>query len=510
MASRLLRVSTLVVPPALAAMLAVRVDREPLLHTVAPVLVMMWIFMIGTLVMRYVEGLEHRGPYTTSHWEHVDVLTSSGSAVMWLSCAALLASRATGWASLSVIGILGFGTVFVIVAWTAIAAGGLDRWRTAKVKRTVIPEISIEGDELREHVELDGVSIPIGTRLFATGQAMRHGAITRYTVGAEGSRACLSLDSDLGPALRGEHHAPPLRMWLGDVLGLTRTPNVMRGETTFTVMPRPRVLEGAKCLLDLGGDEASSRQANQLPTEGTFKIRNYVPGDDTRRIHWVRSAQQEQLVVRLPDELPPAAPFVRVILDNDLLAVDSLTTRAPDDLLDALVRVWIGVGRALADQGTRVTLVTALPHDGTVRLVERKLRTRAQRDDQRLGARVGWQSSVALDQLIGRTKARCIVISARPRRIHHADSVGWVIVPESAWTQPEDLVRSDSGLVHLFPSGSPENRASRRKREAQRLERQWQDRNVFSQVACWTDWRNYAGHHIARPKGDGIALAVIP
>ncbi|MEO7095218.1 MAG: DUF58 domain-containing protein, partial [Polyangiales bacterium] len=483
---------------------------EPLLHTVAPVLVMMWIFMIGTLVMRYVEGLEHRGPYTMSHWEHVDVLTASGSAVMWLSCAALLAARGTGWASLSVIGILGFGTMFVSVAWTAIAAGGMDRWRSAVIKRTVIPEISVEGDELREEVELSGVSIPIGTRLFATGQAMRHGATTRYTVGAEGSRSSLKLASELGPAMRGEHQAPPLTLWLGDVLGLTRTPNVMRGETAFTVMPRPRTLEGAECLLDLGGDDASSRQANQMPTEGTFKIRNYVPGDDTRRIHWVRSAQQEQLVVRLPDELPPAAPFVRVILDNDLLAVDSLSTRAPDDLLDALVRVWIGVGRALAEQGTRVTLVTALPHDGAFRTVERKLRTRAQRDDQRLGARVAWQSSVPLDQLVGKKQARCIVISSRPRRMLHADSVAWVIVPEGAWTQPEDIVRNDGGLTHQFPSGSAENRPTRRKREAQRLERQWQDRNIFSQVACWTDWRSYSGHHIARPKDDGIALAVIP
>ena len=510
MSSRMMRISTLIVPPALAALLAVRVDHEPILHTVAPVLVMMWIFMIGTLVMRYVEGLEHRGPYTTSHWEHVDVLTSSGSALMWLSCAALLASRATGWASLSVIGILGFGTMFVTVAWTAVAAGGLDRWQTAVVKRQVIPEISVEGDELREEVRLEGVSIPIGTRLFATGQAMRYGATTRYTVGAEGSRASLKLDSELGPAMRGEHHAPPLRLWLGDVLGLTRTPNVLRGETSFTVMPRPRVLDGAQCLLDLGGDAATSRQAQQLPTEGTFKIRTYVPGDDTRRIHWVRSSQQDQLVVRLPDELPPAAPCVRVILDNDLLGVEALTTRAPADLLDALVRVWIGVGRALSDRGTQVTLVTALPHDGAFRSVERKLRTRAQRDDQRLGARVSWQESVSLDQLVGKAQTRCIVISSRPRRIKHADSIAWVIVPESAWTQPEDLVRSDSGLTHLFPSGSAENRASRRKREARRLERQWQDRNIFSQVACWTDWRAYAGHHIARPKDDHIALAVIP
>lgn len=116
MGSRFGRISTLIVPPVFAAMLAMRVDREVLLHTVAPVLVMMWIFMIGTLVMRYVEGLEHRGPYTKSHWEHVDVLTSSGSAVMWLSCVAIFAARATGWASLSVVGILGFGTMFVTVS----------------------------------------------------------------------------------------------------------------------------------------------------------------------------------------------------------------------------------------------------------------------------------------------------------------------------------------------------------------------------------------------------------
>ena len=510
MSPRMMRISTLFVPPVIAALLAVGVAREPLLHTVAPVLVMMWIFMIGTLVMRYVEGLEHRGPYTTTHWEHVDVLTSSGSAVMWLSCAALLASRSTGWASLSVIGILGFGTMFVTVAWTAVAAGGRDRWRAAKIKRSIVPEISVEGDELREEVQLENVSIPIGTRLFATGRAMKHGAVTRYAVGAEGSRAELKLEAALGPAQRGEHHAPPLRLWLGDVLGLTRTPDMLRGETTFTVMPRPRALDGAKCLLDLGGDDASSRQANQLPTEGSFKIRNYVPGDDTRRIHWVRSAQQDSLVMRLPDELPPAAPFVRVILDNDLLGVEQLTTRAPADLLDALVRVWIGVGRALADQGTRVTLVTALDNEGKLRTVERKLRTRAQRDDQRLGARVAWQESVSLDQMIGTKAARCIVVSARPRRIKHADGIAWVIVPEAAWTEPEDLVTNDGGLTHAFPSGAAENRPSRRKREVRRVERQWQDRNVFSQVACWTNWRAYSGHHIARPKDDRIALAVIP
>lgn len=509
MSGRAKRIATLVIPAAIAAF-ALRFDRTPLLATVAPALVLAWVVMIGALVMRYVEGLEHRGPYTVTHWEHVDVLTATGASILWLSCAALLAGRASGWASLSVVGMLGFGTMFVTVTWTATAAGGLARWRSARIRRSVIPEISVEGDELREELQLEDVSIPLGMRLFVTGRAMKHGAISRYTVGAEGSRASLKLESQLGPALRGEHHAPPLRLWLGDVLGLTRTPDVRRGEATFTVMPRPRVIEGAKALLDLGGDDASSRQAHQLPTEGTFKIRHYVPGDDSRRIHWVRSAQQDQLVVRLPDELPPAAPFVRVILDTDLVGVDGLTTRAPADLLDAMVRVWIGVGRALADRGTQVTLVAALPHEGTFRVVERKLRTRAQRDDQRLGAQAAWQESVSLGKLIGDKRARCVVVSSRPRPIERGDLVSWVVVPESAWTGSEDLLPPDSGLVYPFPLGSAENRATRRQAELKRLDRRWQDRNVFSQVACWTDWRRYSGHHIARPKADAISLEVIP
>ena len=520
MSARLLRISSLILPVGLAGLLAVRVDREPILHTVAPVLVMLWIFMIGTLVMRFIEGREHRGPSSTSHWEHIDVLTAGGAALSWLASGALIGARLTGWASLSVIGVLGFGLVFATVAWTTIMAGGLDRWRKAVISREILPEVAAEGDELREELRLTNVEIPIGMRLFVTGQPMRHGPVTRYAIGAESSKAELRLESALGPARRGEHHAPPLALWLGDVLGLSRTPTVLRAEARFTILPRPGVVDGAQRLLDLGGDDALARPAHKLPTEGTFRIRAYVAGDDTRRIHWVRSSQQDELIVRLPDEVPPAAPFVRVVLDNELFGTETLTTRAPDDLLDALVRVWLGVGRSLSESGTRVTLVTALAHDGTMRSVERKLRARSSRDDQRLGARVTWQATVPLDALVGRGNVRQIVISSRPRRVDAAADLVWVVVPELAWTSCEDLVRTDSGLTHMFPSGSAENRGGRRRREQRRLERQWHDRNVFSQVACWADWRSYSGHHVARPvagradeggRDEGrIALAVIP
>src|SRR5690349_8509023 len=152
-------------------------------------------------------------------------------------------------------------------------------------------------------------------------------------------RSPRSSSSELGIAPRGDHRVPPLFLWLGDVLGLTRTAVVERGAAQLSVLPRPSAVDGVRALLGPGRDGATSRQTQRQPSEGVFRIRTYVPGDDTRRIHWVRSLQMNQLVMRLPDEVPPAEPAVRLILDSELWGTESLSCRAPDELLDALVRV---------------------------------------------------------------------------------------------------------------------------------------------------------------------------
>jgi hypothetical protein len=82
------------------------------------------------------------------------------------------------------------------------------------------------------------VRIPLGMRLFITGRAMRHGPLSRYALDSTSSRADIKLEGELGPGLRGEHHAPPLELWLGDVLGLTRMPTFHRADAAFTVLPR--------------------------------------------------------------------------------------------------------------------------------------------------------------------------------------------------------------------------------------------------------------------------------
>jgi uncharacterized protein (DUF58 family) len=472
-------------------------------------LAVLWLMLAIVLLVRFGTALHEqmRSSEATSPLDRIDVLTASGAAMMSTGLVALIGSAWTGWASLGVIGVLGVGTVSLSALWTAIVAAGNGLWRRAEVTCSVLPEMATEGDPLREEIVIRSLAIPPGMRLFVMGRAQRHGAVSRYVV--DGDVGELKLESELGLALRGEHKAPPLAMWFGDVMGLTRTAVVHRAPAAFTVVPRSVPVDGTQRLLGEGGDDDRALPAHKMPTEGTFRIRTYVPGDDARRIHWVRSLQQDQLIVRLPDEIPPADPDVRLVLDNEMFGTDALTCRAPDEMLDVLVRVWLGIGKALAAQGTRVTLVAALRDGEAVTLHERKLHARSTQTAMRFGSRIGWQSQIALERLVGDRRDKQVIISARPRRVASAD-IKWVVVPESAWTMPEPGLPAESATRHSYPIGAPENRNDRRLRERALATTRFQDRAIFSQVMCWIDWSRFSGDHVARPNQGRIALEVIP
>src|SRR5262249_14616028 len=231
------------------------------------------------------------------------------------------------------------------------------------------------------------------------------------------SHADVRLASEIGVAQRGEHVAPAMALWLGDVLGLTRTQPVELGEARCSVLPRPAAVDGVRALLGAGGDDATALPTQRLPTEGAFRIRNYIPGDDARRIHWVRSLQTNRLVVRLADEIPQAEPAVRLILDNELWGADTLACHQVRELLDALVRVSLRVARALTDGGTRVTLVAIAERDGTPSVIERPFVPHASRDVLRLAGRLTWQTALNLSSLVtGDAPVRQVVVSSRSRK----------------------------------------------------------------------------------------------
>ena len=510
---RELRIATLMAAPAIAAIASLSERNAQILHTTAPVLGMLWLCAAAALVVRAVQARRQSPADLRPPWHPLDVLTATGTAVLWISATALVGFAVTGWASLSVLGVLGLGAVFVAVLWTAIAAGGDASWRGATIARTIVPEISVEGDPLREQLRVAGIRIPAGMRLFATGRALPFGPVTRYAVGSEGSRAELCQTSELGAAVRGEHCAPPLVFWLGDVLGLTHAPAVEHGEARFSVLPRPAVVDGARAVLGAGGDDAPSRQTQRQPTEGTFRIRDYAAGDDTRRIHWVRSLQAHRLVVRLPDEIPQAEPAVRLILDTELWGAEAMACRAPGELLDALVRVWLGVARALTETGTRVTLIAAAGPTGGPAAVDWPTAPHSSREALRLGGRVAWQTTVPLGALIATDAApavRQVVVSSRPRTLVSSPEVAWIVVPEAAWTSAEPALPAPARIRLPFPSGSADNRLGRRRRARERSQEMRNDRTIFRHVMSCTDGTPLAGELLARPRRGRVALEVIP
>jgi uncharacterized protein (DUF58 family) len=513
-AGRTWRLLALVAPALIVPLVATDEHAGHVGYAVGVALSVLWLIVAAALVVRFTLAMhaQLQSREVASAWDRIDLLTASGAAMMWLGLAALVGSMWTGWASLSVLGVMGVGTVSLCVLWTAIVAAGTRPWRRAVVERAVLPALATEGDPLREEITLRDLAIPLGMRLFVFGRTQRHGAISRYVVEAGEHGGETKLESELGPALRGEHHAPPLALWFGDAFGLTRTAVVHRGAVELVVMPRQVQVDHVQRLLGPGGDAAVAVPTTQMPTEGTFRIKEYVPGDDARRIHWVRSLQHDQLIVRLPDEVPPADPTVRLVLDNELAGTEVLTCYAPDEMLDVLVRVWLGIGKALAAQGTRVTLVAAVREGDAMVLRERKLHARSVRPAQRFGAQMIWQTALPLERLVGLAsgvRERQVIVSARPRRVANG-AIGWVVVPEVAWTMLEADLPTDQATRHPYPLGSPDNRRDRRMQERVRAATRWQDRALFSSVMCWTDWSKFSGDHVARPHLGSVELEVIP
>ncbi len=521
------RIASLVVPSAIAWHVAFSAPHPSKLDdAVTYALGPLWIVMAGALVARSLDALfRRRAAEGPSVLDRIDVLTASGSTMAWLGAMSVMGSVWLGWASLAVVGLMGLVVLHVAVIWTLLRAGGDDPFRRASLSRRFVPESVVEGDPVIEEVRFAAPRIPAGFRLFARGRVGARWATSRYVVDDDESSGEVVLQRDVGPALRGEHEAEPLEVWLQDVLGLCHSVRVRAGAARLLVLPRQREVEGAEALVGKGGHDHLPRPAKHLPTEGSLRLREYAPGDDARRIHWARSLSAGQIVVRLPDEIPPDTPAVELVLDTFLPGTEALSCTTPADLLDALVSVWLGVGRALLDRGVRVTLVTAAPvtmgpqaapnpgpagratKDGTVAAFRQRLSPRAMAPALRLGARARWQGELPATSLAGedgdrrgaRPGVERIVVSCR---LPWPDAPGerCIIVPAGVWARLHQPAPSSAvGRFH-HPMGAAENRASRRRQERARRDLARKDHAAFTKLCAYIHEKRL-GSFVARPAG---------
>jgi hypothetical protein len=507
---RAARLATLIVPSLLAWALVRAnahdaIDRDnPLMRAGLTALVPLFCVMAAALLVRAVEAAGARRSWA----EALDILTAPGRALVWTAAAATAGASLVGWASLAVLGLLGLGVAYVMVTWAALVAAGDEPWRQLRVARAFAPSTAIEGDAVKEQLTIGGARVPAGFRLIVRGGVARH-VSTAYILESDISDGDISLDAELGPARRGDYDVPPAELWLQDLFGLTRSRVMRHGAGKLTVLPRPVAVDELAAVAAARGDDAESVPAQKLPTEGCFRLRAYAPGDDARRIHWVRSLMARELVVRLPDELPPEQPMVRLVLDTQLVGAAALPTPATGQLCDALVRVWLSAGQALVARGVRVTMVAAVDEaaDVPARVVERAMTPQSAGALQRLGARVGWQGAVSLDGMLG-DGVRNIVVSARPRPLGDRE-ITWILVPEFVWTDQEPPPLRDAWTTLPYPSGAADNRWTRRRSEKRAHEETRRAGALFDQLCQWSDGPHLEGSFVARPRGARVALEAI-
>jgi uncharacterized protein (DUF58 family) len=443
--------------------------RDALSRVVSLTLAPLWIALAGALLLRTIAAIAaRRRGASGSLLECVSVLTSSGAVLAWTSALAVSAAVAIGYASLAVVGLLGTAAFHVVALYAIFALRLHDPMRSHVVARSFVPGTMTEGDEAIERIEIAGARIPLGFRLFVSARVGPRWATSRHVIESVDSGAHVVLEADVGPAVRGDHDAEPGVVWLEDVFGLTRSRRIEVGAARVTVVPKVHAVDEAVRLLDRGVGPRAAKATRRLPTEGAFALREYREGDDVRRIHWVRSLAAGELIVRLPDEVPPDRPRVRLVLDTFFPEALAMTGGTPGEMLDALVHVWLAVGRALAAQGVRVTLAAAVPHADGVRVETREMTLRAPQVAQRFGAAVSWQGSAPVDALL--TDEATFVVSRTLLTAPPSDPrFRWILVTPPV---PAELVWPIPQAARLsHPMGSPDNRLSARKRAVERFVR---------------------------------------
>jgi uncharacterized protein (DUF58 family) len=147
-------------------------------------------------------------------------------------------------------------------------------------------------------------------------QGTRRSPLLTLRDGVSGTRGARLLVGPLAPgdSARAAYRLPtecrgiitigPLDIELTDPFGLARATLTASGASELTVYPR--IDELAPLPLTTGNDPlAGAEHPNSLGRGGEdfYALRDYVVGDDLRRVHWPSTARRDELMVR-QDELP--------------------------------------------------------------------------------------------------------------------------------------------------------------------------------------------------------------
>ena len=179
-------------------------------------------------------------------------------------------------------------------------------------------------------------------------------------------------------AARGYHAFGPAVMRSGDLFGFGRREQVVSAEDHLLVYPRvvPLAQLGLPAA-DPFGDRHTRQWLFEDPLR-TVGVREYVPGDSPRRIHWPATARTQQLQVKV---FEPTTTYQVVVFLNLNTFGDFWWWLGFDrNLLELSITVAASLANWAVDRGYQVGLCA----NGNARLSDQKVRVAPSRDPRQL------------------------------------------------------------------------------------------------------------------------------
>lgn len=153
---------------------------------------------------------------------------------------------------------------------------------------------------------------------------------------------------------RGVYHLGPLELSLADPLGLARRTRTTAADTTLTVHPywEPVTILATSSHRD--DDRRSPHPSIGKGGNEFYALREYVPGDDLRHVHWPSTARQGDLVIRQPENLRRG----RLTIASDLRAGIH-----DDTTLESSLSAAASLAMSALGEGLQVRVVTTAGWD---------------------------------------------------------------------------------------------------------------------------------------------------
>lgn len=164
-------------------------------------------------------------------------------------------------------------------------------------------------------------------------------------------------------ATRGVHELGPVEVALRDPFGVARRRQLIGGTDKLVVYPPVHRLAAGLPLRGLTGTGGGSRPRPGATGDELATVREYVQGDDLRKVHWSTTAHRGQLMVRQDES--PQRPDALIVLD---VRASAHHGTGPDHSLETAASAAASVCYHVAERGFDAALVT-----GTLRARPRPL-----------------------------------------------------------------------------------------------------------------------------------------